>query len=125
MIRATITATGGIRILASPDSALFAASLPGATRNAKMPIRQWNMPFTQESIGVLRDAEAQFTPELEAEAARTERVHAFVERQKTAEKVAPIAEIPLAPGCQMFEHQVKAYNITLALLGYELPVERG
>lgn len=123
MIRATITATGEIRIWASPESALFAASLPGATRNAKMPIRQWNMPFTQESIGILREAEAQFTPELEAAATRTERVHGFVERQKIADKVTPIAEIPLKPGCQMYAHQIKAFNISLALLGYALPGE--
>ncbi len=120
MIRATVTASGGIRIWASPESALFAASIPGATRNAKMPIRQWNMPFTQESISVLREASAQFTPELGDAAARIERIHEFVERQKTAATVVPIAEIPLKPGCQLFDHQKRAFNIALALFGYPL-----
>jgi len=121
MIRATVLPTGEIRIWASPDSAIFTAALPGVTRNARMPPHQWNMPFTPESIHVLRDGRAQFTPELEAAAAQTDRVHAFVKRQKNADTVSPIAEVPLKPECKLYAHQVKAYNIALALLGYDMP----
>lgn len=121
MIRATVTKSGRIRICADADSALVAARLPGATRTPQMPVRQWNMPFTLDSISILRGASASFEPELEAAARRLERVHDFVEGQRTADEVSPIAPIPLKPGAQLFLHQKRAYNICLALLGYDIP----
>lgn len=123
MIKATILPTGGVRIWASPDSVIFAAALPGATRNAKMPPHQWNMPFTLESVNLLRDCGAQFAPELETAAADLVKVHTFVEQQKVADAIVPIAEVPLKPDCKLFTHQVKAYNIALVLLGYDPPEE--
>jgi hypothetical protein len=121
MIRATIAPGGGIRIASDPESALVAAKLPGATRSPKMPIRQWNMPLTIESINILRGVGAGFTPEILAEVKRIVRVHEFIERQKLAKTVEPIAPIPLKPGIRLYQHQVQAVNIALALFGYEVP----
>lgn len=85
-----------------------------------MPPRTWRMALTLENVAALRDAQAVFTAELAKKSDRLERLQAFVEAQKTAENVEPIAEIPLKPGCKLFQHQIKAYNISLALLGYPM-----
>lgn len=46
-------------------------------------------------------------------------VQRYVEAQKTARTVCPICPIPIKPAYQLYTHQAKAYNIALALMGYD------
>ena len=46
-------------------------------------------------------------------------VQRYVEAQKTAWTVSPVRPIPIKSAYQLYTHQVKAYNIALALMGYD------
>lgn len=46
-------------------------------------------------------------------------IQQYVAAQKTAHTVSPIRPIPIKPSYQLYTHQVKAYNIALALMGYD------
>ena len=46
-------------------------------------------------------------------------VQRFVESQKTVWTACPIHPIPIKPEYHLYTHQVRAYNIALALMGYD------
>jgi len=61
---------------------------------------------------------AQPQPERASELAWSQ-VYRYVESQKTAWTVCPINPIPIKPEYHLYTHQVRAYNIALALMGYD------
>lgn len=123
MMRATLD-DARILVTADADGAEIAAALPGVTRTAKMPPCTWHMALNAESIDRLREAGARASPELIAEAKRLLATRHYVEAQKQAAHVEPLRPIPVKEGTQLYNHQIKAYNIALALYGYS-PAEGG
>ena len=118
MIRASFTNDGaGIKVTTDAESATVASKLPGARRTKKMPPLIWRMPLTLDSITALRDVEALAAPNLRAEARRMREVQAFVDGQKGDIGITPLAPPPLKAGCTLYRHQIKAFNIALALMG--------
>lgn len=47
-----------------------------------------------------------------------DRVSNFVENLKKPRYVHPMATVPVKKGVSLFQHQIRAYNIMLALYGY-------
>lgn len=69
---------------------------------------------------MLRDAGAEISAELIEYEQQRQRVHAYVERLKQTISAQPLMPIPVRQGVTLYNHQIKAYNIALALFGYAL-----
>lgn len=117
MIRARIE-DGRIVAQADADGAAIMIKMPGATRSARMPPRTWSMALSGENIDALRAVGARASPELVAEAKRIMNTRRYIEQQKVATHVEPMKPMPLKPSIHPYQHQIKAYNIALALFGY-------
>lgn len=105
--------------------ALMIKNLPNATRTNKMPPLTWFMPLTFETIDALRTHRIPVSPELGEQARAMLAARRYVDRMKAAETVTPAREIPIRDGFKLFNHQVKAFNIALALYGYDMRGEKG
>lgn len=102
----------------SPKDAPYINRIPGAKRvfgKGKPP--SWSMPATQSICAELRSQHITFSEALSAYAARLERVQRYIERMKTADYVEPLRPIPIKEPYKLFQHQIRAYNIALALFG--------
>lgn len=120
LIRATLK--GKTVFLEAKDNgdALMIKNLPSATRTTKMPPLTWMMPLTFETVDALRTQRIPVSKDL-AEAARAMlAARRYVNRMKDAELVEPARPIPIKEGFKLFNHQVKAFNIALALYGYDM-----
>lgn len=118
MIRADLR-DGAILVASDELSAPIVAKLAGATRTARMPPLTWRMPLTLDSVAMLRGASARASPALIAEAKRMLAIQKYIDEQKQTAAAEPLAPIPVNDGCKLFDHQVRAFNIALALMGYE------
>lgn len=110
---------GEIRLTAERDDIAAIKRLHGAYRTNKMPPMTWVMPLTLDSVEELRREKTPCSPELAKRAQAMLTAHRFVDAQKAADKVKPIRPIPIKEGFNLFNHQVKAFNIALALFGYD------
>lgn len=120
MLRATLK--GKTIFLEGTDNGdtLMIKNLPSATRTNKMPALTWFMPLTFETVDALRKERIPVSKEL-AEAARGMlAARRYINRMKDAELVEPARPIPIKEGYKLFNHQVKAFNIALALYGYNM-----
>lgn len=100
--------------------ALTIKNLPSATRTNKMPPLTWFMPLTFETVDALRQHRIPVSPELASTARSMLAARRYVDRMKAAEIVSPARAIPIRDGYKLFNHQVKAFNIALALYGYDM-----
>ncbi len=118
MIRARLD-KGEVLIEADAEGALTVCRLHGATRTRQMPPLTWRMPLTLDTLAALKRERVPVTMELAAHAQKMFRAQKYVERMKAADKVQPMCPVPIREGCTLYNHQIKAYNIALALFGYE------
>lgn len=118
MIRAELK-NNTVWLSADKDSAVLIQRLRCASRTNKMPPLTWRMPLTYDTIDDLRLEKIPVSPALGQRTKRMMTARKYVEQQKAAEKVTPMAEIPIREGFSLFNHQVTAFNIALALFGYE------
>lgn len=91
-----------------------------AFRTNRMPPQTYVMPLNYESIDELRREKVLVTPALAQKARSMLAARKYVDEQKAAEKVEPIKPIPIKVDYSLFNHQIKAFNIALALFGYEV-----
>ena len=126
MIRADLR-NGTVWLSADKDSAVLIQHLRGASRTNKMPPLTWRMPLTYDTIDELRREKIPVSPALGQRAKRMMTARKYVDQQKAAEKVTPMAAVPIREDFSLFNHQVKAFNIALALFGYEegIPAAEG
>lgn len=117
MIRAYLDSSQ-IKLTAEQDDHAAIKRLHGAFRTNRMPPMTWVMPLTLDSVEELRREKTPCSPELAKCARAMLDAHRFVDAQKAADKVEPIRPIPIKEGFSLFNHQVKAFNIALALFGY-------
>lgn len=118
MVRAFLDG-GEIRLTAEPSDIPTIKRLRSAFRTNKMPPMTWVMPLTLDSVEELRREKTPCSPELAKRAQAMLAAHRFVDAQKAADKVEPIRPIPIKEGFSLFNHQIKAFNIALALFGYD------
>lgn len=117
MIKATLNGQI-ITITADVDSATAATRIQGISRTAKMPPLTWNLPFNLENVAQLRGVRALASPSLIQAVKGAAATARYVEQMKTAQAVDPMQPVPVKPGIALYQHQIKAYNIALALFGY-------
>ena len=118
MIRAELK-NNTIWLSADKDSAVHIQRLRGASRTNKMPPLTWRMPLTYDTIYELRREKIPVSAALAERAKQMLKARKYVDRQKAADVVTPMRPIPIKEGFSLFNHQVKAFNIALALFGYD------
>lgn len=116
MIRAELD---GYQIKLTTDREDFAniKRLYGAFRTNRMPPHTYIMPLNYESIDELRREKVLVTPALAQKARSMLAARKYVDEQKAADKVEPMKPIPIKADYSLFNHQIKAFNISLALFG--------
>lgn len=107
-----------IIISADAEHASIVAALPSAVRVPKSPAGTYAMPFNNESIALLHGIGTRASRELVTEAARLLEAQRYIEAQKQPGAAVPLQPIPVKDDVQLYNHQIKGYNIALALFGY-------
>ncbi len=109
-----------VYIEADADGALTARRLRGISRTNKMPPLTWQMPMTLDAVVELKRERIPVSRELSERAGQMLRAQKYVEQMKASDKVQPLRPVPIREGRTLYNHQIKAYNIALALFGYEV-----
>ena len=99
-------------------------SVPGAARSLKRDPRLWVLPINDESISALRSIGALASRALVNYVRRKADAIDYIERMRAAEAVEPLGPPPVAGGVMLYQHQIRAYNIALALFGYDVGGDR-
>lgn len=108
---ADLDASGVIRVTGS-DAAF--TRIPGAKRKGDA----WIMPATLDTCTELQKLRVPFTEALSAFGNRQWKIQKYIEHVKLqTEKVEPLQPIPIKTPYSLYQHQVKAFNIALALFG--------
>ena len=117
MIRATLNDKGLVEVVC--DTALEARSV--AEINCAARIRgkplQYTLPVAFNSTTELARRHAELSPELQRLAQKLETIDRYVLHIKNQEHVEPLQPVPIKAPYTLFQHQVKAFNIALALFG--------
>lgn len=95
-------------------------NFPRATRTSKMPPRTWMLPLCFGTVADLARLKVPCDAELRSVATQMLAAHKFIDQQKVLDRVEPIARPPINENYSLFQHQVRAFNIALALYGYEV-----
>lgn len=120
MIHATLSQDGQILLRADSNDGTTAARLYGSHRTKDMPPSTFLMPLTPMSIKELRRVGALGTSELRREVLKLNECMEYVKGMKDTQGAAkPLRPVPIKAGMSLYNHQVKAFNIALALMGYD------
>lgn len=95
-------------------------NFPRATRTSKMPPRTWMLPLCFDTVSDLASLKVSCDTELRSAAKQMLAAHKFIDDQKVLEHVEPVGKPPINEKYSLFQHQVRAFNIALALYGYEV-----
>ena len=113
-LRADLTPDGQIRLEGEIGAGLWVRRIIGAKA-----IRDgsWQMPASLDSCVELRKHGVAFSETLTACEARADKVRRYIESVKRSETVEPLKPVPIKAPYSLYQHQIKAYNIALALFG--------
>lgn len=121
-LRADLNAEVLIRLEGDPNLTLWASRIPGARRVRDLA---WTMPATLDSCAELRKHRVEFSPALSECEARADKVRRYIDSVKRADTAEPLRPVPIREPFHLYQHQVKAYNIALALKGAALLMDMG
>ena len=113
-LRADLFPDGLIRLEGNPNQTLWASRVPGAKKQKDFT---WSMPATLDTCVELRKHRVIFSETLTAIEGRLAKIQRYIEGVKKAQTVDPLQPIPIKAPYTLYQHQIKAYNITLALFG--------
>ena len=89
--------------------------IPGSKRRAD---GTWEMPATLDTCTALKNLKVDFSDALSVFGNKQWKIQKYIEHVKLqTEKVEPLQPIPIKAPYSLYQHQVKAYNIALALFG--------
>ena len=103
-----------IRLTSAWEAGVWASRIPGAKRAGD---GAWMMPATLDTCIELRKHRVIFSETLTAIEGRLAKIQRYIEGVKKAQTVEPLQPIPIKAPYTLYQHQIKAYNITLALFG--------
>lgn len=116
MAIATLLEDGHIEVEGTANELRFVSRIPGAKRRPNSPA--WTLPATLDSCVELQNQRIPFSEELNNYAARQQRVQQYIEKVKLKQgEVKPLQPVPIKPEFHLYNHQIKAFNIALALFG--------
>ncbi len=109
------------KILVSGQAAelLHISRIPGAKRaEVNGGYVSYLLPATLDSCTALKNEKIPFTDELSDFGNRLFRIQKYIEQVKLQEgNVCPLQPVPIKAPYKLYQHQIKAYNIALALFG--------
>ena len=112
MLTADISGDGTVIAVTGSNAAL--SRIPGAKRSAA----GWTMPATLDTCTELKKLGAVFSEALRDFANRQWKIQKYIETVKLQTgPVVPLQPIPIKAPYSLYQHQIKAYNIALALFG--------
>ena len=120
MARADLTADGRILVSGTAQELLYVSRIPGAKKTDQQAnvYAAYILPATLDSCTALKNQRIFFSERLSAFGNRQWVIRKYVEQVKLQEgPVAPLQPIPVKAPYRLYQHQVKAYNIALALFG--------
>lgn len=121
-VHADVTPAGLIRLEGDTGAGLWARKIPGAK------IGQggcWMLPATLDTCMELRRHSVAFSEALENCEAKADKVRRYIDSVKRSAHAEPLKPIPIKAPYALYQHQVKAYNIALALRGAALLMDMG
>jgi len=113
-LRADLTPEGVIRLEGNPNQTLWASRVPGAKRQKDFT---WSMPATLDTCQELHKHGVAFSETLTGCEAHLTKVNKYIEAVKRKDKVEPLHPVPIKAPYTLYQHQIKAFNIALALFG--------
>jgi hypothetical protein len=115
---ASIAQDGSISITsAQPYDLRNINQIPGARRAFRQKGNVWTAPLSIDTCSALKHHGVLFTADLETYFERGMKVRRYIEHQKTADVVEPLQPIPIKAPYSLYMHQIKGFNIALALFG--------
>ena len=108
----------GKRIIVKGQAAelRYVSRIPGAKHRPNDP--DWMLPPTLDSCSELQSQRIPLSETLTAYAEKLQRIQRYIEKVKLKDgAVEPLQPIPIKKPYSLYQHQVKAYNIALALFG--------
>lgn len=114
--KADVDLGSGCVIVTGEAAALrYVNRIPGAKRRLD---GTWHIPLTLDTCDELASQRIPMSDDLAACAERLRKVQRYIEQIKVKEgEVEPLQPIPIKKPYHLYQHQVKAYNIALALFG--------
>lgn len=106
--------TGRITVSGRSAETRYISRIPGAKIQKDGTYR---LPLTLDSCDELTAQRIPLSPELEAAAARLRKIQHYIDQVKIRQEVTPLQPIPIKKPYHLYQHQVKAFNIALALFG--------
>lgn len=111
---ADLTPDGVIRMEGEAGTSLWIRRVVGAKMGRD---RVWTMPATLDTCLELRKHGVEFSEQLAACEAHLTKVNKYIEAIKRKDKVEPLHPVPIKAPYTLYQHQIKAFNIALALFG--------
>lgn len=108
-----------IVVSGDPGEVLMISRIPGAKIAEKGTGRTvYTIPATLDSCFALKKQDVRFTQELKDFGNGLNRIQRYIEAVKLEKgHVEPILPVPIKAPYSLYQHQLKAYNIALALFG--------
>lgn len=110
---------GRIVVRGKQTDLLSVSRIPGAKLTEQHGgISVYTMPATLDTCFALKGNGIGMTPAMREFGNRANRVQKYIEAVKMAKgPVEPLQPVPIKAPYKLYQHQVKAYNIALALFG--------
>ena len=106
---------GQVTVRGSAEELRYVNKIPGAKRGMN---GAWTVPATLDTCVELKNQRIPVSEELAAYGNRLYRIQKYIEHVKLqTDKVEPLQPIPIKAPYSLYQHQIKAYNIALALFG--------
>ena len=121
-LHADVTPEGLIRMEGDARSSLWIQRLVGVKRCRD---GAWTMPASLDTCQTLLAQRVFFSPTLAAYAERADRIRRYIDSVKRQEHAEPLKPVPIKAPYALYQHQIKAYNIALALRGAALLMDMG
>ena len=121
-LMADLTPEGLIRLDGGTVATLWVRRIIGAKVNRD---GSWTMPASLDSCQELRKHGTAFSDALAACEARADKVRRYIDSVKRADHAEPLKPVPIKAPYSLYQHQIKAYNIALALRGAALLMDMG
>lgn len=106
---------GFIIVRGPAESLRYVSRIPGAKRRID---GVWTVPMTLDSCLEIKNQRIPMADDLRAYGNQQARIRKYIEAIKVQEgEVEPLQPIPIKAPYQLYQHQIKAFNIALALFG--------
>lgn len=120
MALANLTSTGRILVSGKADALLYVSRIPGAKKADQLAngYMAYTLPATLDSCMALKKLRIPLSKTLSDFGNQQWKIQKYIEKVKLQTgRVEPLQPIPIKAPYSLYQHQVKAYNIALALFG--------